>query len=43
MGHEPYSNREQYEQVGQHDEITSMTSSKIVGPEEQWRQVKDLF
>jgi hypothetical protein len=33
MGHEPDGDREHNEQVGQHDEITSITSKKIVACE----------
>jgi hypothetical protein len=41
MGHEPDSDREHNEQVGQHDEITSMTSKKIVACESGCVKSKD--
>jgi len=41
MGHEPDGDREHDEQVGQHDEITSITSKKIVACESVGVESKD--
>jgi hypothetical protein len=41
MGHEPDGDGEHNEQVGQHDEITSITSKKIVACESGGVKSKD--